>query len=92
METWGMIVFSIALLIISAFLVPASIKIISVLNDIANTMKTFTSTLKGLCDSMTEVTKELTEARLRDRDIKNELNRVRDAMHDHIQEGKRKEA
>lgn len=73
-------------ILVGGVLIPIGWRISSSLTKIFTNLKTFTESLQTLCTTMQEITKELTEARVRDVEIKNEINNIKEALGDHIKE------
>ena len=83
MHDLALIGFDIALLIIAVVLVPSSLKVIKILNDILDGTKLFTTSLSALCESIKTITSELTEARIRDVNLRNDINSLRERIDSH---------
>lgn len=83
MENAGLLGFDIGLYLIAlllAILIPIGIKVISVLNQILTNSKS----VKGILETLTKISEELVEARLRDNDLRNEVNNLKEAFRNHL--------
>ena len=81
--TWVVLILEI---LVGGVLIPIGWRISSSLSKIFGSLKTFTDSLETLCTTMSEVTKELTEARVRDAEIKNEINNIKESLTEHVKE------
>lgn len=73
-------------ILIGGVLIPIGWRISSSLSKIFGSIKDFTESLETLCTTMREISGELTEARIRDGEIKNEINNIKEALGEHIKE------
>lgn len=88
METmWNLI--PIIILIFEVALVPFAWKILEALTNISNTSKDFAKNLGDLGKAMTRISEELIEARLRDKDIQSDLDKIKHELRLHVDEERR---
>ena len=73
-------------ILVGGVLIPIGWRISSSLSKIFGSLKSFTESLNTLCTTMKDVTTELTEARLRDETIKNEISNIKEALGEHVRE------
>ena len=81
--TWVVLILEI---LVGGVLIPIGWRISSSLSKIFSSLKIFTESLNSLCTTMKEVTTELTEARLRDETLKNEINNIKESLTEHVKE------
>lgn len=77
---WGIIGFEIAAILMTVFLIPIGIKIINVLNNVGTTMTSVAKATEDVCNSLCAISKELTKAHLRDKDIENRLSNIENTL------------
>lgn len=77
-------------LLVGGVLIPIGWKISSALTKIFSNLKSFTDSLETLCGTMKEVTDELTEARLRDATLQNDIENIKEQLRDHVKEEREK--
>jgi len=89
METmWNWV--PIIILIFEVALVPFAWKILEALSSISNTSKDFAKNLGELGSAMTKISEELVEARLRDKDIQADLDKIKHELRLHVEDERRK--
>ena len=86
----GIVLLDIILLVFGGVLIPMLWMIFDKLRQMLENSEASSKALVSLCDTLQTVTVELTEARVRDIEIKNEIENVRQALRDHIQEEREK--
>lgn len=77
-------------LLVGGVLIPIGWRISSSLAKIFGSLKSFTESLETLCITMKEISNEMTEARIRDSEIKNEINNIKESLGEHIKEERNK--
>ena len=85
--TWVVLILE---LLVGGVLIPIGWRISASLSKIFGSLKVFTDSLETLCTTMSEVTKELTEARVRDTEIKNEIKNIKESLSEHVKEERSK--
>lgn len=86
----GIIILDIILMIFGGVLIPLLWMIFDKLRKMLDNSEASSKALTELCVSLKEVTIELTEARVRDIEIKHEIENVRQELRDHIKEEREK--
>lgn len=73
-------------ILVGGVLIPIGWRISSSLTKIFGNLKSFTESLETLCGTMRDISQQLTDARIRDNDIKNEINNIKVSLNEHVKE------
>jgi len=86
----GIIVLDVILLIFGGILIPLMWKIFNALNDQLSQSKLFTHQIGNLCETIKEITTELTSSRERDIGFQRDIDNIKEILTDHIREEREK--
>ncbi len=79
------------ILIFEVALIPFAWKILEALNKISSTSERFAESLGVLCQELKKVSEELVEARIRDKDIQSDLEKIKHELRLHVDDERRKQ-
>ena len=88
MEDWS--VTTITIVVLELALIPFAWKIWESLNAISNTSKAFSESMSKFCEALTKISDELVEARIRDKDIQSDLEKIKHELRLHVDDERRK--
>lgn len=80
----------IIILIFEMALIPFAWKILEALTKISDTTKRFSDSISNFCASLTKISEEMVEARIRDKDIQADLDKIKHELRLHTEEERRK--
>ncbi len=81
---------SITIVILELALIPFAWKIWESLNTISNTSREFSTSMTRFCETLTKISEELVEARIRDKDMQAELENIKRELQVHVDDERRK--
>ena len=79
------------ILVFEVALIPFAWKILEALNKISGTSERFAENLGVLCQELKKVSEELIEARIRDKDIQSDLEKIKHELRLHVDDERRKQ-
>lgn len=83
MDNWHFFLIAIT---VDGILIPLAWKLFSTLNAIKENNSDITQALTSLCDSISNLTKQMSDTVVRDVELKKDLEAVRQELRDHIKE------